>query len=492
MLSYGALVLAAIGVFGTLVLVLTMNALMASAQSAVRAEARVAALALESELQSSPPYWPDALVLPNVDAYREPGVSIEVLDAGGSIRYRSAGGTSILVPPAVLRSALSSQTVWFTPPAGEQATVAAVPIRAPGAGATGANRPGPVVGVLVVGKSLGDVNATGSLLQSLLISVGVATLAITLLGAWVVGSRVLRPLTEIGKTARAIAQATTHTISPAALSCRASAPGSHDELGEVVELFNDMLAALEKATQTQRRFVADASHELRAPLTTMQGNLAFLERHLEDLPPGERRTMLADAHAETLRLSQLVDQMLLLARADAGADAEPAGGPEGEASCRQVTELDRVVLQLVRQLRGRLRAEGSPVRIDLGRIEPARVHGDEETLRRMAVILLDNAIKYCAPHRDSEAGLVTISLERADDEAVLRVHDSGIGISAEDLPHIFDRFFRADQARGRQGTGLGLSIAQTLVEQLGGHLDAESTPGQGSTFSLAVPIAAGQ
>jgi signal transduction histidine kinase len=224
----------------------------------------------------------------------------------------------------------------------------------------------------------------------------------------------------------------------------------------------------------------------------MQGNLAFLQRHLEELPPGERRTMLADAHAETLRLSQLVDELLLLARADAGADAEPASGPEAEASCRQVTELDHVVLQLVRQLRGRLRAEGSPVRIDLGRIEPARVHGDEETLRRVAVILLDNAIKYCAPHPGTDAGLITISLERADDEAVLRVRDSGIGISADDLPHIFDRFFRADQARGRQGTGLGLAIAQTLVEQLGGHIDAQSTPGQGSTFSLAVPIAAGQ
>jgi signal transduction histidine kinase len=344
--------------------------------------------------------------------------------------------------------------------------------------------------VLVVGKSLGEINATGSLLRSLLISVGVATLVITLLGAWVVGSRVLHPLAEIGDTARAIAQATIHTIPPAALSCRARTPGSHDELAEVVELFNDMLAALEKATQTQRRFVADASHELRAPLTTMQGNLAFLQRHLEDLPPGERQTMLADAHAETLRLSQLVDELLLLARADAG--AEPAAVSEAEASFRQVTELDRVVLQLVRRLQGRLRAEGSPVRIDLGRIEPARVHGDEETLRRVAVILLDNAIKYCAPHPDVEAGLITISLERADGEAVLRVRDSGIGISADDLPHIFDRFFRADQARGRQGTGLGLSIAQTLVDQLGGHLDAQSTPGQGSTFSLVVPIAAGQ
>src|SRR5207237_8881062 len=131
--------------------------------------------------------------------------------------------------------------------------------------------------------------------------------------------------------------------------------------------------------------------------------------------------------------------------------------------------------------RGGGEIEGSKVRWGIGRIEPVRVRGDEESLRRVALILLDNAIKY-TPRRDEEgAGRVIVSVERADGQAVLRVRDTGIGIDPDDLPHIFERFYRADHARSRQGTGLGLSIAQTLVERLGGHITAESTPGKGST-----------
>ncbi len=264
-------------------------------------------------------------------------------------------------------------------------------------------------------------------------------------------------------------------------------------MAQVVQTFNEMLTSLEKATHTQRRFVADASHELRAPLTTIQGNLAFLQRHLDELPPEERHTMLVDAHGETLRLAELVEDLLLLARADAKADAsQEAQALEtvGEGPHKMpLVELDHAVLQLVRQLRRRLSVEGSTLKLEIGHIEPVRVQGDEESLRRVALILLDNALKYMSSSSEEGKGRVTVSVERAEEQAVLRVSDTGIGIEPADLSHIFERFYRADRARSRHGTGLGLSIAQTMVEQIGGHITAESTPGQGSTFSVWLPLA---
>jgi signal transduction histidine kinase len=264
-------------------------------------------------------------------------------------------------------------------------------------------------------------------------------------------------------------------------------------MGQVVEAFNEMLDSLESATHTQRRFVADASHELRAPLTTIQGNLAFLQRHLEELPPEERRSMLADAHEETLRLANLVEELLLLARADASADT-PSAFQEVEARAEEKrdhlppVELDHEVLQLVRQLRRRVTMEGSTLQLEIGHIEPVRVRGDEESLRRVALILLDNAIKY-TPSSEENRGRVTVSVERVEGQAVLRVRDTGIGIDPAEMPHLFERFYRADRARSRHGTGLGLPIAQTLIEQIGGHITAESTPGTGSAFSVWLPLA---
>jgi len=205
--------------------------------------------------------------------------------------------------------------------------------------------------------------------------------------------------------------------------------------------------------------------------------------------------MLADAHGETLRLAGLVEELLLLARADASVETSSRGAQAMEPAAEERTrgtppvELDRTVLQLVRQLRRRLDVEGSKLQLELGLISPVRVRGDEESLRRVMLILLDNAIKY-TPIRDEEgASRVIVSLERSKGQAVLHVRDTGIGIDPADLPHIFERFYRADRARLRQGIGLGLSIAQTLVEQLGGRITAESTPGKGSTFSVWLPLA---
>jgi signal transduction histidine kinase len=116
------------------------------------------------------------------------------------------------------------------------------------------------------------------------------------------------------------------------------------------------------------------------------------------------------------------------------------------------------------------------------------MRGDEECLRRVLLILLDNAIKYTPANNEVAANGVTISLKQLDRKVILSVSDTGIGIDPADLPHIFERFYRADRARSRQGTGLGLSIAQTLVEQIGGSITAESVPGKGSTFTVWLPL----
>jgi len=494
-----------LGVFATLILLLTTNALNQSVDSSVRTEAQLISVAITSRLSSTPPYWPEQLSLPAIDTYRESGVVVEVLDSHGAVRYPFASGTSRSVPISAetSRAVLAGHTLWYTTTVeGEHVRVKAVPIRAPVTQTSGngvnADRTlqgsGPVIGLLLVAKSLSDIDDALFLLQGLLLLIGLTMLAGTLVGSWILATHVLRPLSDMVATALAIAASTARGTHLGSLSQRIPRPHRRDEMGQVVDAFNEMLTTLESATQAQHRFVADASHELRAPLTTIQGNLAFLKRHLEELLPEERRSMLADAHEETLRLVNLVEELLLLARADASAD-RPSATQEVEARAERrigrlsPVELDHEVLQLVYQLRNRLAMEGSTLQLEISHIEPVRVRGEEGSLRRIALILLDNAIKYTPSSSEDGKGRVTISVERVNGQAVLRVQDTGIGIEPVDVPHLFERFYRADRARSRQGTGLGLPIAHTLVEQLGGYITAESTPSKGSTFSVWLPLA---
>jgi len=501
-LWYGTLLAVALGLFAVLLLVLTMDAISQSVDGDVQAEARIAALNVHNSLSAMPPYWPPVLSLDVIDTYGDPGIVVEVLDAQGHIHYYSANGRDAHVPisASTTRAALVGQITWYTATAGgERVRVEALPVRASIIGASsnagearGEQRD--IIGVLVVAKSMDDVDDAFSLLRTLLLIAGLVILVGALAGGWVIATRVLHPLAEIVVTARTIA-ANARGTRIGGLSQRVRRPRGRDEMAQVVDTFNEMLVALEKATQAQRRFVADASHELRAPLTTIQGNLAFMQRHMDELPTQERRTMITDAHEETLRLARLVEDLLLLARADASTEMPIAVKEKADRASigskwkESQLELDHTVLQLVRQLSRRLSVEGSKLKLEVGHIEAVRVWGDEESLRRGMLILLDNALKYTSTGDGAGSGRVIVSLERLDKEAILRVKDDGIGIDAADLPHIFERFYRADRARSRQGTGLGLSIAQTLVEGLGGRITAESTPGQGSTFSIWLPLA---
>ena len=491
MLWYGTLLTLALIFFAMLLLVIVANEIYQSVDTTINAESRVAMVDIRQTLSASPPYWPRQLTLNIADTYRDPGGVMEVVDSQGHIRYPANVTSASVVPISTTarQAVLSGQTVWYTTTVnGEHVRVEALPVAAPSPAPSGT-----IVGMLLIAGSLSNADTTIFFLRAVIVFAGLATLLATLLATWVIASRVLQPLSAISNTARSIVASTARGTRPGDLSQRVPRPHGRDEMAHVVDTFNDMLASLQSATQAQRRFVADASHELRAPLTTIQGNLAFLQRHFDELPPDERRAMLSDAHGETVRLAELVASLLLLARADANMDTTPAlsSAPAmlGDGQRHQFpVELDHMVVQLVGQVRRRLKAEHSKLALNIGHIEPVRVPGDEETLRRVIVILLDNAIKYTPCNGDDGHGSVTVSLERDDAEAILRIRDTGIGIAPADLPHIFERFYRADPARSRQGTGLGLSIAHLLVEQSGGHISAESVPGEGSTFSIRLPL----
>ncbi len=490
---YGFLLAGALVFFAVLVLLSVTDATEKSVDSAVQAEVRITNAEIRNELTAEAPYWPSKLHLNTIDSSHDLNIIIQVVDINGATRFQLNAPLSQSTTHNVnLQSALP----YTVADNGANMRVQALPIKAPVSvsvnGKASIAYTGPTIGVLYVAKPLGDVESELFTLKTRLLISGSTVLAAALIGGWLIAANVLRPLTDIVKTARAIAVATAQGTRIGNLSHRVRETGGHDEMSLVVNAFNEMLTDLESATQMQKRFIADASHELRAPLTTIQGNLAFLQRHFDNLPPDERRTMLGDAHGETLRLARLVEELLILARADANSSKQVLRQDEGigvsEEQQRVSIELDHVVLHLIRQFRGRLKVDNARVRLEVGHIEPLRVQGDEESLRRILLILLDNAIKYTHVGDDAVEGHVNISLERNGQEAVIHIRDTGMGIDQEDLPHIFERFYRADRVRSRQGTGLGLPIAQTLVEQLSGRITVESEPGKGSTFSVWLPL----
>lgn len=278
---------------------------------------------------------------------------------------------------------------------------------------------------------------------------------------WLLAGHALQPVSVLTSEARAIARSRE-------LSRRVSVDHPHDELGRLAATFNEMLGSLEAAYAAQQRFVSDASHELRAPLTVLQANLELL-REARALATEERDLALAEAHAEAVRLARLVADLLALARADAGQQIR-----------RELVELDRILMDVVGEARHLTRGQ----RLEVGELESVRVFGDADRLKQLLLILVDNAIKYTpAP------GRVTLALRRNDGTARVAVRDTGMGIPPAALPHVFERFYRADPARSRDpgGTGLGLPIARWIATQHGGDVALSSTPGVGTTAVVTLP-----
>lgn len=311
--------------------------------------------------------------------------------------------------------------------------------------------------------SLAALDAAIARFRLVLLAAVVGGLAVAAVGSLITATRALRPIADVTELARAIALSR-------GFGRRLEPIRQDDELGELVHTFNEMLGSLDAAYQAQRRFVDDAAHELRAPVTSITGNLDLLER-AHDLPAADRAAALADVRAEAERLGRLVNDLLSLARADAG-----------QRMIRRSVDLDRIVVDGVRTMR---RLAGD-VDLRITTLEPAMVAGDPDRLKQVLVILLENALHYTPA-----GGRVRVSLRRQAEQATLAVEDTGIGIAAADLSHIFDRFYRADPARSRVagGSGLGLAIAKWIVEAHDGGIEVESEPDHGTIVRLWLPLA---
>ena len=317
-------------------------------------------------------------------------------------------------------------------------------------------------GYVLAWSSLGQLDDSRHFFRLLLLAVIAGGTAVAAAGSFVVADRALRPVAAMTQTARAISASR-------GFARRLEDTGGKDELGRLARTFNEMLSSLEEAYRLQQRFVADAAHELRAPLTAILGNLDLLSR-ASGMSAEERSEALEYADAEARRLSRIVSELLTLARADAGQRLE-----------KRPVELDRVMLDALADMR--TVAQGR--RLEVENFEPAVVQGDADRLKQLLVNLMDNAIKYSPPDAP-----VTIELRSSFGEAILTVRDDGIGISADDLPHVFERFYRADPARSRDpgGTGLGLAIAKWIVEQHEGAISIESSTGLGTTVTVRLPL----
>jgi heavy metal sensor kinase len=292
---------------------------------------------------------------------------------------------------------------------------------------------------------------------------GVAVLALALIGGRRLALRTLRPIERMSHTAGSISE---HD-----LSRRIDADALPRELHDLGATLNAAFARLEAAFERQARFTADASHEMRTPLAVVR---AQAEHALsKDRSPREYREALEACWRATLRMTRVVEQLLALARADAHT-LEVA---------RERVELDELVREAIRETA--VDAEAAKVSVDFDS-DPVTITGDASLLHEVVSNLVSNAIRYNAP-----GGRVQVALHAADETATLVVSDDGEGIPAHALPHIFERFFRADPARSRErgGSGLGLAITRWIVEAHGGSITARSELGVGSEFTVTLPNA---
>ena len=392
----------------------------------------------------------------DLDRLASPSTVIEVLDPNGRPLARSSGSDiwTVPVPDESFASA------WWGTPTSFTTTVDGKRWRGLLAPISGQNEPR---GFVLVAGSLQREEAALGRVRNLLVAGSVLGLLLAAGVGWVIARQGLRPVEEMTETVQAIALSR-------GFSRRFKVDNRRDEVGQLATTFNEMLASLEAAYSAQRRFVADASHELRSPLTSIRSNVEFLQRNL-DAPKEDRAEALADVAAEADRMTRLISDLLLLARADAG----------------HKIEMSRVALDdLLRDVHKQVQPRANGVAVESGPLRRTEVLGNAAWLKQLLLILVENALKYTP-----RGGRVALLLEREGDKAVIRVRDTGMGITPEDLPHVFDRFYRADKARARDegGSGLGLSVAQWITQEHAGTIEVQSEVGKGTTFSVRIPAA---
>jgi heavy metal sensor kinase len=317
---------------------------------------------------------------------------------------------------------------------------------------------------LQIGTGLGIVEESLNELRTLLLVFSpLALLSVAMLG-WFLAGRTLAPVENLTRAMR--------RINVDSLSERLPVGSSGDELTLLSASFNAMLERLEEPFRKIKQFSGDASHELRTPLTILRGETEVALRWAKT--PGEFRKILTSGMEEIDRMSRIIEDLLLLAKSDAGQ--------------KPLTIKEMSLSDLLQELYLQGRSLAQPKAIELvlhpNVTEEIRILADEMRLRQVFLNLIANAVNYTP-----DGGRVEISLSVSETEAIVKVADTGIGIPAEHLPHIFDRFYRVDRARNREdgGTGLGLAIVDSFVKAHGGRVEVSSVPGEGSAFTVFLP-----
>jgi two-component system, OmpR family, sensor kinase len=323
------------------------------------------------------------------------------------------------------------------------------------------NRP---IGLLQLATSVDMVQTTQDiLLWVLFIGAGIS-MVIAGLGGWFSTTQALSPLEGLTQTALLITRADD-------LSRRIPYYGQpNDEVGQLISAFNQTLSRLENLFNSQRRFLADVGHELRTPLTVIKGNVDLMRR----IGCSDTESI-QSIDSEVDRLSRLVGDLLLLAQAESGKIP----------LAQELVEMDSLLLDILSQMQ--ILAKGR-VNLSLGDFDQVQVCGDRDRLKQVMVNLIGNAIKYTP-----KGGKVIVGLGKIDEMTRITVSDNGPGIPQEDLPFIFERFYRAEKSRTRRGDGkgfgLGLSIAYWIVRNHGGQIEVSSTAAKGATFCVILPLA---
>ena len=311
---------------------------------------------------------------------------------------------------------------------------------------------------LRISSSLAAIDHTLDLLRILLL--GLVPLIVTVAcagGAWL-SRRALKPVDEITSAAR--------DIGIDNLSLRLRTPQTGDELQRLTEVWNGMLARLEEAVKTLSQFAGDASHELRTPLAVIRTGAELALRRARS--PEAYRESLIEISQEADRMTRLVEDLLFLARSDARA---------AEMPLEPVDPAD-----LLRNVCDELRGVADARRVRIRRVPASRgasISGNPAALRRLFLVLIDNAVKYSRPESE-----VIVAIENSSRQVSVIVQDFGIGIGAEDQPHIFRRFYQADKARSDEGFGLGLSLAESIARAHHATIRVTSEEGRGATFRV--------
>ena len=316
---------------------------------------------------------------------------------------------------------------------------------------------GQIIGIVQVAQSMGDITDTLHRLMMALLLGGPLLVVLACLGGYYLAQRALAPIDAIARTAR--------DISAEDLSLRLNLPPTKDEVGRLAATFDEMLARLEDAFHRERQFTADASHELRTPLAAVQAILSVIREKRRT--PEDYEHALADISEETNRLGNLVEDLLQLARGDLR-----------QPLLRQPVDISALLPDVTEALRPLAEAKGLALTCE---VPPGlSISGDSDGLIRLFVNLIDNALKY------TDRGEVSVAARAEGRRLSITIRDTGSGIPAEHLPHIFDRFYRVDASRSSRGSGLGLAIALEIAKAHGGTIEVHSVVGEGSVFTVTL------